>query len=194
MNRLRLHRDPIARADASAVLALPPWLKPDPGSWGAYWHQPRSASFDGTVLSVTLWCGQHRFVHYEGLFADEAPPERACGTCAGRREGYDRERGRVFSPRDHFGQPPRLCPVLELEPGQCVCGRRLRMSWGYSTSYSRHPTGPALVKRAKPCPRHGWSRIQTRGRYPAEAIVCGDFQCGWVMFAADGEAPQAQRP
>lgn len=172
---VRLHRDPIV--SGAHVLALPAWLPPSTQKGATYWHQPRSASLkaDGS-LTITLWCGQLRHAEAAELaMTSEPPPDLRCGTCAGRRAGYDRADGLIFTPRDHWALPA-VCPSTT--PAEdwryCLaCGARVSCARGWNAmGLARHAPGPGLADR-DPCPRHGWQRMEVHG----ERLVCAAWQC-----------------
>lgn len=178
MSLVRLHRDPIVHG--SHVLALPAWLPPSGHPNASYWHMPRSASLraDGT-LHVNLWCGPFRNYDAATFAATSDPPdELRCGTCVGRRAGYDRENGMIFAPRDHWALP-KVCPSTTPDPADlrlCLaCGRRTNAARGFNSyGLAFHAPDAALADRFSPCPRHGWERMWVRD----DTLVCTAFRCG----------------
>lgn len=176
---VRLHRDPIS--SGAHILRLPPWVPPIPsrtGATGRYWHQPRSGALraDGHII-LDLWCGQMRHLASLDHLTGVPPADLQCGTCVGRRAGYDRSGGLIFRPRDAWA-PPRVCPCSTPDPADhrlcAACGRRTNAARGWNVyGLARHAPGEAFLERWRPCPLHGWSRADWReGR-----IVCGHFGC-----------------
>lgn len=173
---VRLHRDPIPAG--VHVLALPPWVPPARDA-AAYWHQPRSAFLrsDGRI-SILFWCGQCRYETLETLAAtDQPPPELRCGTCVGRRAGYDRADGLIFRPHDHWALP-KVCPSTDPDPDDlrlcAACGRRTNCARGWNAyGLARHAPDPALADRHSPCPRHGWREMRWRDG----VLACGSWSC-----------------
>lgn len=174
---LRLHRDPIM--GGAHVVALPPWMLPS--SRGVYWHMPRSACvYAEGRISVVLWCGQHRNVKSFDYFTEIPPTDSMCGTCIGRRQGYDRADGAIFMPDDHWALP-RVCPGQGGYgwPSYCEgCGQRVRARNYPNYGEAPHSPLPELAERWVPCPRHGWRHIRTL--YESGRMVCGSFNCGYV--------------
>lgn len=183
MSVVQLHRDSIAFG-GEHVLELPAWIPPSRHPLAAYWHQPRSAyrADDGRLI-VHLWCGQGRYYAAGEPVLDLAPPnELRCGTCIGRRLGYDRDQGAIFQPVDHWALPAR-CPSTTPDPNDLrlcfACGRPTNAARGWwSYGLAMHGPGPALADRFEPCPLHGWQRIETR-QEPLR-LVCGFFSCEHV--------------
>lgn len=178
---VQLHRDPIT--EGVHVLALPMWVPPARQLGSSYWHIPRSANLkaDGRV-SVHFWCGPFRYYQADELNLTAVPPsELRCGTCVGRRNGYDRINGTIFRPRDHW-ELPSVCPSTTPDPDdlrRCVaCGRPTNAARGW-TAYglARHAPDAALAERFAPCPRHGWRDMQIRDG----TLACCAWGCrrGW---------------
>jgi hypothetical protein len=170
-----LHRDPIPTGWAH-VDELPAWIPPVRGT---YWHQPRSAAIrDDGILVVHAWCGQSFYREPSAVIAVTPPLELKCGTCIGRRQGYAREDGAIFSPRDHW-QLPRQCPGGPDDNDNCfACGYRLRWyrSW-FSAGPTPHRPNPELAERFDPCPYHGWTQMREA---PGHALACGVWRCDFV--------------
>lgn len=192
-----LHRDPLASEKYEHVAELPAWI--GPGRAGTYWHQPRSAHRHCPPLRsdcdivVSTWCGQALYRLEAGLYAvDEPPEDLRCGTCLGRRLGYDREDGAIFQPRDHWTLPT-YCPGESGDDGRnCfACGARTRIAGGYRTTEARHRPTPELAVRFEPCPAHGWSRMQPHRMpwpsYRLTGLVCGYFGCDFEQPLAPTE-------
>lgn len=170
---VNLHRDPV-QAGWAPVEQLPQYVRPL--APGRYWHQPRSASIGPAgELSVVYWCGQHvRATRRD--FTDSVPEELRCGTCVGRRLGFDGAEGAVFSPRDHWRLPTR-CPGRTWgEDGLCLaCGNKVKAKAGpWASGMATHRPGEGLAQRWEPCPFHGWRDAYERGR----GLSCG-WGCGW---------------
>lgn len=174
---VQLHRDP-RFGGVEHLLELPPWIRPK--KYGLYWHQPRSAVVleDGRI-SIIQWCGPHRTVDSVDALTWLAPSELRCGTCIGRRLGFDRADGAIFQPRDAWSLP-KWCPG-EGGPGWpafCVlCGGLVRASTSWHRGEARHRPEPALA-RWEPCPSHGWRDM--RLSWPARKLVCGLYRCDYI--------------
>ena len=169
-----LFRDP---GDGEHVAEMPAWIAPSVGD--RYWHQPRSASTHRGKLLVRYWCGQTASVE-EWRLKDRPPADMRCGTCVGRRAGFDRSEGTVFRPRDHWSLPGR-CPGVSWDAPDfklChACGERVQASRGWNSwGSARHRPGPGLAERLKPCPNHGWRDIRggNDGRFH-----CTSWRCEW---------------
>lgn len=165
------------------VLELQAWVAG--ASAERYWHQPRSAyrRFKDGELVVTFWCGPFRRDVQEHDLSDEAPDEALrCGTCFGRREGFEHSGGLIFRPRDAWAIPSK-CPGGDDGTGHCIgCGRRLRYYGTYYSRESDHAPEPELTKRWEPCPWHGWQHVRPRdGVY-----VCTAWRC---PLAEEGRVP-----
>lgn len=193
-----LHRDPIS--SGSHVKALPRWIPPMPSAYrpqgrATYWHQPRSAYLksDG-IMVVSLWCGPSRFVDPALLVAVEPDCEFKCGTCVGRRLGYERAHGLIFQPVDHWALPKR-CPSTSPDPDDwrlCLaCGRktnaaRAPFGWGLA----QHRPDPDLAVRFQPCYLHGWERMGLEFDHAARRetgrLRCSAHACSHVT---DRKAP-----
>lgn len=181
---IELFRDP---GQGEHVSQMPPWVLPR--SNGRYWHRPRSASVHGDGrLYVRFWCGQagtvdlHRLTH-------EVPEDLKCGTCVGRRAGWDRADGTVFRPRDHWALPSR-CPGNSWEPPKyrtCfACGRPVQAARGWNAwGSASHRPDPDLADRFEPCPQHGWREMYERDG----ALVCNAWRCDWVSPRPVDSAP-----
>lgn len=176
MNRVALFRDPTS---GWHVTHLPPWIAPETSKPGRYWHQPRSASMYDGRLCVHFWCGQSSSVAQRRLSG--TPPEAMkCGTCLGRRMGFEGEDGAVFKPRDWWALPSR-CPGVTWEPPEfkvCLaCGEKVQAARGWNAwGSARHRPGSALAERVAVCPRHGWRDMHERDG----GFRCVSFQCGWT--------------
>ena len=174
--KVELFRDP---GEGSRITRLPAWIAPKVG--GRYWHQPRSASLHGERLVVRFWCGQ-TIGNLKVTRLTAVPPEDLmCGTCIGRRAGYDREGGAVFRPRDHWKLPTR-CPGNGWDRPDfklCnACGDRVRAAQGWNAwGSANHRPGPGIAERLRPCPNHGWRDI---GQAADERFVCRSWRCGWA--------------
>ena len=141
------------------------------GNRSTRWHLIRSAEdyispYSGELhRSLTYWCGQ--FASRDALTMDEPPQnEPVCGTCFGRREGWQRNHGLLFTP--HGITPPKVCPgsrhmYLAVDAGdgyyRCLaCGCTVR-GWSFGSRYCpdyglrTHAPGSDLVE---PCPWHAW--------------------------------------
>ncbi len=172
--KVELFRDP---GHGQHVTRLPAWIAP---RGGVYWHQPRSARLRDGSLVVDYWCGQMARVDVSRL-SEEPPEDLKCGTCLGRRAGFDRVDGAVFHPRDHWRLPSR-CPGRSWEAPDfklCIaCGERVRAAQGWNAwGSAKHRAGPGLTERLRPCPRHGWKDIYHAGD---GVFPCRSWQCGWV--------------
>lgn len=190
---VELHRDPVPRGTVR-VVRMPAWCAPvEPGR---YWHQPRSAFYAGDGrLVVHLWCGQSRNHVPRRALVDIPPIDQRCGTCIGRRLGYDRAEGSIFRPVDHF-RPPRRCPGGDDGTGYCLsCGRRLRyMGRGYSGPFEcqHRPDLDGLFERWTPCVFHGWRDMRPIYEYrrpgwqESGRLECQAFDCRSERWAAPG--------
>lgn len=186
MNLVSLHHDQLH--DGARILRLPPWVPPQ--GYGLYWHQPRSGEVraSGRVV-LALWCGQVRYLDAAALtLTDDAPEDLRCGTCVGRRLGYDREGGAIFQPRDHFVLP-RRCPSTDPDPLDyrlCVaCGRRTNAARGWNSyGLAAHAPDPGLADLHSPCPRHGWSSLCVVWNRPT-TLQCSKFRCSYVSERKD---------
>lgn len=152
------------------------------------WHMIRSAvdmiypwNPDEIRRHLYYWCGQSAS---DVMTADEAPAEEpVCGTCYGRREGWERNQNLLFTPRGLT--PPKVCPgstrgdlAASLEGGESrclVCGLSVR-GWLFGGPYNpswglcRHAPGPGLVE---PCEFHAWrDLIAVRGVDSERAVAC----------------------
>lgn len=173
--RVRLLREPTS---GWHITQLPPWIAPATSKPGRYWHQPRSASWYGNRLQVHFWCGQSTGVEQHRL-RGEPPEDLKCGTCIGRRMGYDGTDGAVFTPRDWWKLPSR-CPGVTWEPPDfklCLaCGERVQAARGWNAWGSAcHRPGPGLAERVQVCPQHGWRDMRER----SNGYACLVWQCGW---------------
>jgi len=160
---VRLHVDP---GPGDAVLDLPAWIRPKTGEH--YWHSPRSARRqDDGRLSVTVWCGPHRWARDEDL-TDREPRRRICAGCYGRMQAWAEDARLIFRPRDHFGLPT-WCPGRDEGAGICTaCGERVSYRYrGGGMAECRHRPRQALLNRYQPCPNHGWLSVD-------ETMVCRD--------------------
>ncbi len=177
---LALHRDPMPPG-AIPVRRLPAWVRPLRGE--RYWHQPRSAFRsrplrrpDRLELYVHFWCGQGRGVAETRLaFAAAPAAELRCGTCVGRRAGFDGRDGLIFRPRDAWALP-RRCPGndKDLRTHQCVaCGRVTNWARWPHSGITIHRAEPLLAVRWDPCPWHGWRDMALR----SDRMVCTEWQC-----------------
>lgn len=182
MSPVALHRDSAPWPDCEHLEALPAWIVPSP--LGAYWHQPRSAYRcpDG-ALTVHLWCGQARHRVATGHLTDTEPTEMRCGTCAGRRAGYDSTAGLVFCPQDLWQLPARCPGGLAPDKDTCLsCGARPRAAQGWNAGgLAQHRPALAMADRWAPCPAHGWSRMGPRGGRQGiyTYLACGHYRCSW---------------
>lgn len=176
-----LFRDP---HEGAAVLALPGWIRPSPHRRARYWHMPRSAALhsDGRI-TVSLWCGPSRSTITVDDFTDEPPDEYRCGTCVGRRQGFERKNGLIFTPRDHWKLPTR-CPGegTDADWRHCfACGARVHSARYPNYGYADHRPAAAFTDRYAPCPRHGWRDM--RSPWPLnDMLICGHFRCGYVAL------------
>lgn len=141
------------------------------GELDTRWHLIRSAydvlyEWADDISRVTMyWCGQQRSRRL--MTTETIPPgEPTCGTCYGRREGWRRNHGLLFTP--HHQTPPKVCPGsghlslavnIEGSTYRCLaCGSMVR-GWAFESGYRaryglrRHAPGPDLVQ---PCPFHAW--------------------------------------
>lgn len=147
------------------VLELLPWFRPTAGD--RYWHMPRAARRPAyrAGLTVYFWCGQVRSSVPRSCFtATVSPRALRCGTCVGRRRGFDRNAGLIFRPRDPFGLPSR-CPGRGpmSETRECDgCGRRCNAPRWHGNVGSHRPE-PALLDWWTPCPEHAWSHFRIHG-------------------------------
>ena len=166
-----------------AVLEGPPLARTRAAS---RWHLVRSAydflDHHGEIRRITsYWCGAS--AGRSPVFVEEAPPgEPICGTCWGRREGFNPDNpDLLFTP--HLN-PPKLCPgsttmwVTETawNRGIClVCDEpvKLRASGGpYSSRYGaqRHAPGPRLIEG---CEFHAWRELTlARGPDDKPTVAC----------------------
>lgn len=167
-----MHRDP---TNGGRVPRLPAFCRT-----ARYWHQPRSAAMYGARLTVTYWCGAHNMDARPEHFASDPPEADRCGTCEGRRLGYERADGLIFTPRDHFADPT-WCPGGTDLGGHCVsCHRvkRVRFScrgYGGPDECRHHPEGGM---RFEPCPNHGWSWVARIGDWrDAIGLRCNHWRC-----------------
>lgn len=180
---LLLHRDSMPPG-MLPVIELPAWVRP---AAGRYWHMPRSAfrKPHGRWISVHFWCGQiRRVANRRGTWSAEPAEEYRCGTCVGRRAGFDQVDGLIFRPRDPWALPPR-CPGRDWDDPktrQCMaCGRVT--NWSHSTpagsglGIAQHRPEPELATRWAPCRWHGWRSMGFRD----ERLVCFAFQCTTVV-------------
>lgn len=160
MTRVELVR--LAGEGPHIVRSLP-WLRPSRPD--GYWHQPRSASRrpDGR-LSILTWCGQMRY-EPDSMLAADAPESMRCGTCHGRRQGFDRADGLIFTPRDPWALPTRCPGEADDDDRNCVaCGARVSAARGWwASGIAKHRPAPELAARLHPCPRHGWRDIRPTG-------------------------------
>lgn len=141
------------------------------GNRSTRWHLIRSAEDhifeggDGEIWrTMTFWCGP---MSRNVITADEPPEnEPVCGTCFGRREGWQRNHGLLFTP--HGIEAPKVCPAsrhmaLAVDVGdgyyRCLaCGCTVR-GWTFGSPYCpdyglrTHAPGSGLVE---PCPWHAW--------------------------------------
>lgn len=175
-----LHRDP---TDDERVLELPAFVIPR--SPDRYVHQPRSAVIverpkwpELNGLYVHLWCGQSRRQVKATELTDHEPGPGllSCGTCIGRRRGFDRSDGTVFRPRDIFALPAR-CPGGDDGTSHCLsCGRKVRYGYSWSGGFQgSHRPEPALLERWQPCAYHGW--LFMYAREDLQLLVCSSFRC-----------------
>lgn len=151
-----------------AVSEGPPYAR---GRLDGRWHLVRSAYdvlrewSDSIDRIVTYWCGRSTS---RGVMTADAVPdsEPTCGTCYGRREGWLRNHGLLFTPYDQV--PPKVCPAsgwldlavsIEGNYYRCLaCGATVRGWWfggayGGRSGLTRHSPGPDLVE---PCQFHAW--------------------------------------
>lgn len=168
------------------------------GRYSTRWHIVRSAVDriaewrNGEIeRTFTFWCGPvaHGF---RTITTDEVPEgEPLCGTCYGRREGYDPDRPELlFTPVTHAR--PRVCPGSHsgfyadgdrYNRGTClVCAEPVKLracggrwygganSWGPQL----HGPGPGLIE---PCEFHGWRELTKATDSNGQAVVACRCKC-----------------
>jgi hypothetical protein len=133
------------------------------------------------VRHVAFWCGQ--FGRTEFVYADVVPDgQPTCGTCYGRREGWMREQGLLFTP--HEAKRPSVCPGSRRDDlyedvfdgwYRClVCGETVR-GWCFGSRYNpswglrTHPPGQSLVD---PCEWHGHLSLVLAKDGPTTLVTC----------------------